>query len=207
MIELPSLPSHPGATRAQHVLNRLVRPAIVNHSIRTYLWAVLAGERRGMAPGTDYDDDLLFYACSLHDLGTSDAHDGPLRFEVEGADAAAELLTAEGLDAARVDLVWEAIALHTSPHIAERRGPLTLLTRLGVLTDFGQETIDDPAVREEVERLHPRMGIEQELTDAVVAQAVRRPEKAPLHSWPGGLLRAHLDAASHPAAQPERTEA
>lgn len=105
MIELSSLPSHPRATRAQPVLNPLVRPAIVNHSIRTCLWAVLEGERRGMAPGTGYDGDPLFYACSLHDLGTSDAHDGPLRFEVEGADAAAELLTSEGLVAARIDQV------------------------------------------------------------------------------------------------------
>ncbi|KUO18858.1 hypothetical protein AQJ91_23190 [Streptomyces dysideae] len=199
---------HPGAATARDVLTRLVHPAIVNHSIRTYMWAVLAGERRGMAAGRDYDDDLLFYACSLHDLGTSDAHDGPRRFEVEGADAAAELLTAEGLGADRVDEVWEAIALHTSPHIAERRGPLTLLTRLGVLTDFGEGAIDDPAVREEMERLHPRLAIERELTGAVVAQALRRPEKAPLHSWPGSLLRAHLDSAvSHPAPRHERTEA
>lgn len=189
-------------------MTHLVHPAIANHSIRTYMWAVLMGERRDMAAGRDYDDDLLFYACSLHDLGTSDAHDGPRRFEVEGADAAAELLTAEGLGAAQVDQVWEAIALHTSPHIAESRGPVALLTRLGVLSDFGQETIDDPAVREEMERHHPRLDIERELTDAVVTQALRRPEKAPLHSWPGGLLRAHLDAAlSHPAPQSERTDA
>lgn len=207
VIDLPSLPLHPGAVRARDVLTRLVHPAIVNHSIRTYLWAVLAGERRGMAAGSAYDDDLLYYACSLHDLGTSDTHDGPRRFEVEGADAAAELLTAEGLGAAQVDQVWEAIALHTSPHIAECRGPVTLLTRLGVLADFGQQPVDDPAVQEQMERLHPRLDIERELTDAVVAQALRRPEKAPPYSWPGGLLREHLDSVgSHPALRPERTD-
>lgn len=205
MIELPSLPVHPGATRARDVLTRRVHPAIAHHSIRTYRWAVLVGDRRGMTAGRDYDGDLLFYACVLHDLGTSDAHDGPRRFEVEGVDAAAELLTAEGLDAAGVDQVWEAIALHTSPHIAESRGPVTMLTRLGVLCDFGQGPFDDAAVREEMERLHPRLDFERELTDAVVAQALRRPEKAPLHSWPGGLLRARLDADASP--KPERNDA
>jgi hypothetical protein len=35
-----------------------------------------------------------------------------------------------------VDLVWEAIALHTSPGIAER-GALAYLTRRGVGIDFG----------------------------------------------------------------------
>lgn len=196
MDDLPQLPSHPGATRALAAISAHVRPSIVNHSIRTYLHAVLAGRRRGLSPGTDYVDDLLFYACVLHDIGTADAYDGPQRFEVEGADAAAEFLTSEGIDAAGVDQVWEAIALHTSPQIAERRGPVTLLTRLGVRNDFGAPDADD-AVRAAVERDLPRLDVERELNDAVVAQALRRPDKAPKSSWPGGLLQAHQDAITN----------
>ncbi|HXL90101.1 MAG TPA: hypothetical protein VN969_14215 [Streptosporangiaceae bacterium] len=36
------------------------------------------------------------------------------------------------------DLVWEAIALHTSPGLAERRGALAHLTRAGIGMDFGR---------------------------------------------------------------------
>jgi hypothetical protein len=36
----------------------------------------------------------------------------------------------------------------------------------------------------------PRLDIEKELGDAVVRQALDRPEKAPPASWPGDLVRA-----------------
>ena len=97
-------------------------PSVLNHSIRTHGYALLHAEKLGLAAGSDYDGDLLFVACVLHDLGASDAYDGPQRFEVEAADAAAALLATHGRTAAEIDQVWQAIALHTSPGIVERRG-------------------------------------------------------------------------------------
>jgi hypothetical protein len=51
------------------------------------------------------------------------------------------------------------------------------------------------------------LGIEKVLADAVVAQALHRPEaerseKAPPSSWPGGLLNAHLAKAQNAAVNP-----
>ena len=137
----------------------------------------------------------------LHDVGTADRFNGAQRFEVEGADAAAAYLNARGLDRRAIDLVWEAIALHTSPGIAERRGPLTRLIRLAVRTDFGHSGIT-PELRQEIELLYPRLGIETVLADAVVAQVLYRPdserlEKAPPSSWPGALFSAHLTRSAH----------
>src|SRR5262249_23286455 len=144
--------------------------------------------RIAAARGVECRGDLVFLACVMHDIGTADAFDGPQRFEVHGADAAAEFLRGNGFGAADVDQVWEAIALHTSPHIAERRGPVPMLTRLGVLEDFSGNPHPD------VEQRYPRLDVERVLADAVVAQALRNPAKAPASSWPGGLLRAHLAA-------------
>ncbi|MGA5134119.1 HD domain-containing protein [Streptomyces olivoreticuli] len=194
MIETDSLPQHPNALAALEIVTRAEHPSIANHSIRTYLWALREAARREMTPTADFDADLLYYACLLHDLGTADAHDGPLRFEVEGADAAGAFLAGRGLSPEQIDVVWEAIALHTSPHIAERRGPVTMLTRLGVLSDFQDPEPDDKAVKAAIEERYPRLNIEAELADAVVSQALRRRGKAPDFSWPGGLLRTHLDA-------------
>jgi len=179
------------------------QPAIVNHSIRTFLYATLAA---GPNILDTPDNDLLFVAGVLHDVGTADRFNGAQRFEVEGADAAAAYLDARGLDRRDIDLVWEAIALHTSPGIAERRGPLTRLIRLGVRSDFGHPGID-PELRRTVELEYPRLGIEKVLADAVVAQALPRPvaersEKAPPSSWPGGLLNAHLAKAQNAAVNP-----
>ncbi|MCA2223186.1 hypothetical protein [Nonomuraea aurantiaca] len=61
----------------------------------------------------------------MHDLGLGTLAAGQARFEVEGADLAASVLTEHGIAAADVDRVWEAIALHSSVGIADRRGLLT----------------------------------------------------------------------------------
>jgi HD domain len=111
-------------------------PAVFNHSVRSYLFGELLAARDGLRPGADYDSETLFLACVLHDLGVGTAATGKARFEVEGADLAAALLTEHGCERAVVDGVWEAIALHSSFGIAERRGPLCYLTRLGIGVDF-----------------------------------------------------------------------
>lgn len=177
------LPTDPIAARALELAGAHEHPAVLNHSVRTYLHATIAAATLNV----DHRTDLLFLACVLHDIGATDAYDGSQRFEVDGADGAAAFLTGQGIGAADVDQMWEAIALHTSPHIAERRGPVTMLTRLGVLADFGAGSADRTAI----ELRYPRLDIERVLTDAVVAQALRNPDKAPASSWPGGLLRAH----------------
>jgi hypothetical protein len=169
-----------------------VAAPIVNHSVRTFLHAGLAATAYGLRAGSDYDRDELFCACILHDIGAADAYDGPQRFEVEGADAAASFLGAHGFWPDAIARVWEAIALHTSPGIAERLGPLTRLTRAGVTADFGRLDVATAAQRASIEARYPRLDVERCLGDAVVRQAVRQPAKAPRSSWPGGLLQAHL---------------
>lgn len=188
----PRLPTDPLAVAALDLATRHEHPAIRDHCVRTYRYGVLVARHQGI---TDYPGDLLFAACVLHDLGTADAYDDPVRFEVAGADAAAAFLAGQGVSADRVDQVWQAIALHTSPQIAERRGPVPLLTRLGVLADFGADVGVGAADRAAVEADHPRQEIERVLADAVIAQARRFPTKAPAWTWPGGLLRDGPDEA------------
>jgi hypothetical protein len=197
-----SLPESPWCAAAAELARRHEHPVIVDHSVRTFLHARLAAGPLGLRPGVDYDVEELFIACVLHDLGTAGAFNGGQRFEVDGADAAVEFLQSWGAPAAVGQRVWEAIALHTSPGIAERLGPLTRLTRAGVVGDFAGPAAGPSGVsaaqRGEIESRYPRDGIEGHLAAAVVGQAVANPAKAPPSSWPGGLLRAHL-------ADPHRT--
>jgi predicted HD phosphohydrolase len=176
------LPDDPLSLRVLDFARLHEVPSVLNHSVRTYLHAAAIAERDGV----EHDRATLFQACALHDIGTADAFDGPVRFEVEGADAAAAFLAAEGVPAAAVDQVWEAIALHTSAQIAERRGPITALTRLGVLADFGEGSAA-------FEERYPRLDIEVELKRLVVEQARRNPAKAPKSSWAGYLTRTRID--------------
>ena len=165
----------------------ILDPAVLNHSIRVAVYAAAIAEHEGIAA----DDDLVWVAALLHDLGTAVGADDPLRFEVVGANAARDFLRAHGrTDDA--DAVWDAVALHTSPHIAEGRGGLTRFVRLGVRMDFGADPLPDAdAVRTATERDWPRLDIESALTGPIVRDAERLPEKAPASSWPHDLLVAH----------------
>jgi hypothetical protein len=163
---------------------------VANHSIRSYLFARLLADHRGAVADRDFAPLLLFAACVLHDIGLSERGNGTQRFEVDGADVAAAFLTEHGLPAADVDAVWLAIALHTSPGIAERRGPLCELTREGIGIDFGRhpDTVTDTQAAT-IHEAYPRLAMVRSLVDAIVEQARTRPHKAPRYSIPGELLR------------------
>ena len=136
-------------TQLAKVADELARAAepdfMYHHSVRSYLFARVAAAARGLTAGDDYDDELLFLSCILHDVGLTTQADRGRRFEVDGAEAAVDLLRANGLEAARAQLVWDAIALHTSAGIAEHRGSEVALTRAGIGMDFGSDAELVPA--------------------------------------------------------------
>lgn len=143
-----------------------------------------------------HSHSLLFVACLFHDIGTTSTYDGPARFEVEGADAAVSFLSKFDVEGRDKHDVWTAIAVHTSPQIAERIGELARLVRLAVVTDFGRRTEvwdELEPLRAGLEAEFKRDGIEKVLGDAVVEQAIKRPEKAPKVSWPRVMYEAHLE--------------
>lgn len=81
---------------------------------------------------------------------TSELRDLPRRRRVRGG--------GNGVDARGVDPEWEAIALHTSPGIAEQRGTLAYLTRQGVGIDFGSGSeFSTDAQAQAVHTRYPRL--------------------------------------------------
>ncbi|WP_033222523.1 HD domain-containing protein [Kitasatospora phosalacinea] len=192
---IPALPAGPVATAALDHLRAAVSPPVAHHSVRSYLFARLLADHEQLTPGADYDDDLLFHACVLHDLGTSPGTPGRARFEIEGADLAAAFLTRHGYPAAAVDQVWEAVALHSSAQIADRRGPLARLTRRGVTADFGIDTAHlTDAQGEAVHRDHPRLDMSTVLVDAITAHAARSPQAAARYTLAGELARERAES-------------
>jgi hypothetical protein len=164
--------------------------ALFNHSVRTFVFSRVVAAHRGLRPGSDFDEELVYLGCVLHDIGLTDRGDGEQRFEVDGADLAAELLAAEGLEPRRVEVVWQAIALHTSFGINNRMRPEIALTAAGIGMDFGRdaELVDDE-LAEAVHRVYPRQEMARVLVDQVVAQGQRRPEKAVPYTYAGELAR------------------
>jgi HD domain-containing protein len=183
----------------------LSRP-IVDHSIRSFLFARLLADHDGSLDDADYDEDLLFAATVMHDLGLGEHAAGAARFEVEGADLAAAVLQRHGVAARDIDRVWEAIALHACMGIAHRRGLLTSLTHRGVFVDAARIT-DGVAdrLRQEVLNAYPRPAGDRSIADAIVAHATRSEAAAPPGSLAFELLRQHRETERVPAVRSEAT--
>jgi hypothetical protein len=169
-----------------------LHPLILSHSLRVYAYMIALSKR----DDTDWHDKdhlpLLFTAAMFHDFGTTELCNGPERFEVEGADAAAVFLKSHGIASNTIHDVWVAIACHTSAGIGERISTLGKLQRLGPLVDFKRPDIlsmVDQALVAKNETQYPRGDIEKVLSDTVVEQALTQRSRAPPATWPGGLLR------------------
>ena len=120
------------ATRATELLLEHGTDFIYNHSLRVFLFASLNGKRVQL----DYDPELLYISAIFHDLGLTRHYSSPdKRFEVDGANAAHDFLNSHGLPQTTQQLVWDAIALHTTIGIAEYKENEVALLYSGVGLD------------------------------------------------------------------------
>ncbi|MEV7238167.1 nuclear transport factor 2 family protein [Streptomyces sp. NPDC051020] len=172
---------------------------VLHHSVRSYVFARAHAQGRGLRAGADYDDELLFVSCVLHDIGLSEEGNGDQRFEVDGADTAAAFLRERGVEKRRIAIAWDAIALHTSDGIAARKGTEVALAQAGIGTDIlGVRRESLPAgLADDVHTLLPRLDLAYALSDAIVTQAKAKPHKATPTTFPGQLLRHHLPYGAH----------
>jgi hypothetical protein len=188
MNEIVALPTGPLVDASLALVRATESSPIVDHSIRTFLFARLLAEHEGCLKDVQYDEELLFAATVMHDLGLGEHARGRARFEVEGADLAAAVLREHGVAEADVERVWEAIALHSSHGLAERRGLLTYLTYKGVFIDAGRLTggVAD-GLRKEVLDAYPKPA-GRYLADAIIEHANRSSAAAPPGSIAAYLL-------------------
>src|SRR5690349_7763011 len=86
--------------------------------------------------GSDPEPELLYVAALFHDTGVVPPYRGSTqRFALDSADAAKSFLTTSGFSAAEADVVWTAIALHTTPEVPYKMAPVVAATTAGVDTD------------------------------------------------------------------------
>ena len=104
---------------------------LFNHVMRSWLFGILLSEGAEIAP----DPELLAVSAVLHDLGLTDRYTAENRFEVDGANAARAFLKDRGISTQQTQVVWDAIALHTTPTIALHKEPEVAMTHLGISVD------------------------------------------------------------------------
>lgn len=128
---------------------------LFHHSSRVYYFGALAGKRRQLR----FDAELLYAGAMFHDLGLMPQHSSENeRFEVDGANAARDFLKSRNITPQEIDLVWSAIALHTTPGIPQHMHPVIALVTAGVEMDVLGLTYGEypEAEREAVVQAHPR---------------------------------------------------
>ena len=128
-----SVPDTPLISRAIEYAREHSEPYLFNHVMRSWLFAVILAQLGESA----HDAEVLAVMTILHDLGLAKAFDGPLRFEVEGANAARAFARKEGIDDRRGQLIWDGVALNSTPSIALYKETEVALSTAGIGLDWG----------------------------------------------------------------------
>lgn len=156
------IPDSTIANQATELLLEHGTEFLYNHSLRTFLFAALNGEQKKV----QYDPELLYVSAAFHDLGLTPHYSSPdKRFEVDGANAARDFLKSHGLPQQVLQLVWDAIALHTSPGIVEYKEAEVALLNYGVALDVvgrGYEHLSEEH-REDIIKQFPRTGFKKKI--------------------------------------------
>jgi hypothetical protein len=164
------------ARQAAALVEQAHSTPFINHVHRTWWFAEFIGKKRQMK----YDRELVYLASLLHDLGLCKEHAADKRFEVDGADAASRFLHAHDYPKAKVDIVWDAIALHSSADIADRKAPEVELVHFGAHVDVLGLRMDEisPQLIDDTLALYPRLGFKQAFTEALAEVARLKPHTA-----------------------------
>jgi hypothetical protein len=169
------IPDTPAAVEATELVRRTTSPLIFDHSRRVFLFGMLHADRLGV----DADPELLYLSALFHDTGLTARRPGnSQRFELDGADAARSFMQDRGFSNAAADLVWMAIALHTTPGIPGRMAAEIAMINYGVLTDLVAWNLDrlPPDDVELITAAHPRAGFKKDILRAFYEGVKDRPE-------------------------------
>jgi len=168
-----SVPNTPVISRAIEYAREHSEPYLFNHVMRSWLFAVTLARLNQTA----HDGEVLAVTTILHDLGLTEGIKGPLRFEVEGANAARAFARDEGLDDRRAQLIWDGVALNSTPSIALYKEAEIALATMGIGLDWGgwgYEALTEAQLAAIVEAF-PRLEMKQQFTRAVCRIVETRP--------------------------------
>ncbi|UOT07219.1 HD domain-containing protein [Rhodococcus opacus] len=169
------IPETHAAAEATRLVQDTTSPLIFHHSRRVFLFSTLQARELGLQP----DPELLYLSALFHDTGLLTPFSNvEQRFELDGADHARKFLLDRGFSAAAAEVVWTAIALHTTPGIPGRMGDEVAATHFGVLTDvvgLGLAGLNPDRV-EEITAVHPRGDFKNEFLRAFVDGLSHRPD-------------------------------
>lgn len=182
-------PPHTGLTAAVEEFLRDSSPQfLIDHCHRSFELAMLIAA----ADGLDLDVEVLFAGVLLHDLGlTPRFHSPEVRFEVASANAARDLVRAQGMDPARAERVWDVAALHATGGIADFKSQEASVGCDAIGTDvtgLGLERFDPDDV---ARIMATRPGFAGPFIDTIVTDLRDKPEVAS-STWMTTIAADHI---------------
>ncbi len=151
-------------------------PYLFNHCLRAYFWARLLDDGRHT-----FDDEAVFTALMLHDLGLTDGKrlsgDKEQCFIVIGARKADELAAKHGWSDKRASITAQAITLHLNVIVDPRHGKEAQMVRAGSGGDvagLGLDVLHADQIASVVAR-YPRLNMKREILETLSVEADERP--------------------------------
>jgi hypothetical protein len=169
------IPETPATIEVTRLVEESTTPLLFHHSRRVFLFASIHARRSGL----EVDPELLYVATMFHDVGLlTPFSNAEQRFEIDSADHAGAFLRDRGFSPRAIEVVWNAIALHTTPGIPGRMGAEVAATNLGVLTDaigLGLDEMDSGLV-DDIVAAHPRGDFKNDFLRTFVKGLSTRPD-------------------------------
>ena len=128
-----SVPDSPLIAETLEYAQRLSEPYLFNHAMRSWLFAARIAHLKGM----DCDLEVVAIGTILHDIGLTAGVSGSNRFEVNGANAALSFIKERGFPDRRAQLIWDLVALNSTPSIALHKEAEVAVGTMGIGLDYG----------------------------------------------------------------------
>jgi hypothetical protein len=160
--------------RAMEYARQKCEPYLFNHVVRSWLFAT----RLGQLQSVEHDAEVVAVGTLLHDITLNEGFTGPRRFEVEGADLARSFATDIGFDQRRAQLIWDSVALNSTPSIGLYKEAEVALCTAGVCLDvvgLQYDLVPADEIRTIVDAF-PRLGMKSRMTQCFCSIARSRPE-------------------------------
>jgi hypothetical protein len=167
------VPDSAFARRADELIVDVAPAFLVNHSIRSYAWAVeLAWHDK-----LQFDPEILYVSALLHDIGLVARYDIGGCFEIDGAIAAERFALDAGQPSPRARAIYDVIALHMIDTLPQAPTSEVVLLWDSTGVDVTGDRIADvrPESIPAVVADYPRLDFKREFGALFVDQAARKP--------------------------------
>jgi HD superfamily phosphodiesterase len=184
--DLPAFPSTSACAGARAIAEKYCSAALLNHCLRSYVWATAYGSREGVP----HDPELLYVGAMLHDIGLVPEFDShTVGFDEAGGHVAYVFATGAGWPPARRARLVDVILTHMWDVVDVDAYPEGFLLERSTGMDISGRHLDDfpDEFKAGVLRALPRAGLAAEFLACFRDQADRKPASSPARSIKNGI--------------------